>query len=222
VTETSPDATRARNLKAFDGAFGRMYSFEMDRPLVARVVGRLLWGGDVRPFYEGVEEVGRLPDGVVVVDAPCGSGVAFSQLSPAQRVRYVALDLSVVMLDRARARAKERELDQVDFIEGDAEQIPVEDDSVDLFMSWWGLHCLPDPEGGVREIARCLKPGGRAIGAMICSGHSLRQRLLVKPARGAFGPTGTSHDLARWFDAAGMPNPRIDVSGTFAYFEASA
>jgi SAM-dependent methyltransferase len=147
VTDTSPDATRARNLKAFDGAFGRMYSFEMDRPLLARVVGRLLWGGDVRPFYEGVEEVGRLPDGVVVVDAPCGSGVAFSQLSPAQRMRYVALDLSPAMLDRARARAKERELDQVEFIEGDAEQIPVEDDSVDLFMSWWASTACRTPSG---------------------------------------------------------------------------
>jgi hypothetical protein len=57
---------------------------------------------------------------------------------------------------------------------------------------------------------------------MICSGHSLRQRLLVKPSRGAFGPTGMSHDLARWLDEAGLPNPRIDVSGTFAYFEATA
>lgn len=222
MTDTSPDATRARNLKAFDGAFGRAYSFEMDRPLLARVVGRILWGGDVRPFYEGVEEVSRLPDGVVVVDAPCGSGIAFSQLSPERRLRYIALDLSPVMLGRAKERAKKLELGQVEFIEGDAEQIPLEDNSVDLFMSWWGLHCLPDPERGVREIARCLKPGGRAAGAMICSGRSLRQRALVKPRRGAFGPTGTSHDLARWFDRAGLPNPRIDLSGTFAFFEATA
>jgi SAM-dependent methyltransferase len=222
VTDKSADATRARNRRAFDGAFGRMYSFEMDRPLLARLVGRVLWGGDVRPFYEGIEEVSRLPDGVVVADAPCGSGIAFSQLSPGQRLRYLALDLSPVMLARARARAMELALDQVEFIEGDAEQIPLEDGSVDMFMSWWGLHCLPDPERGVHEIARCLKPGGRAIGAMICSGRSLRQRLLVKPRRGAFGPTGTSHDLARWLDEAGLPNPRIDVSGTFAYFEATA
>jgi SAM-dependent methyltransferase len=133
----------------------------------------------------------------------------------------VALDLSPVMLDRARARAKGRGLEQIEFVEGDAERLPLEDSSVDLFMSWWGLHCLPDPERGVREIARCLKPGGRAIGAMICSGHSLRQRLVVKPRRGAFGPTGTSHDLARWLDGAGLADPRIDVSGTFAYFEAT-
>jgi SAM-dependent methyltransferase len=221
VTDNSPDATRAASRRAFDGAFGRMYSFEMDRPPLARVVGRVLWGGDVRPSHEGIEEVGGLPDGVVVIDAPCGSGIAFSQLSPTQRLRYVALGLSPVMLDRARAP---RDSSSTKSTSSRATPSRFQSSPAAPMCScrWWGLHCLLDPEHGVREIARCLKPGGRAIGAMICSGHKLRQRVFVKPRRGALGLTGTSHDLARWLDEGGLPNPRIDVSGTFAYFEAAA
>ena len=69
--------------------------------------GRLaLWGGDAKPFYESIRAIGELPEGAVVVDAPCGAGVAFAALSPRQRLRYLALDLSPLMLERARQRAR--------------------------------------------------------------------------------------------------------------------
>ena len=50
-----------------------------------------MWGGDAKPYYESMRLVGELPAGAVVVDAPCGAGVAFPALSARQKVRYVAL-----------------------------------------------------------------------------------------------------------------------------------
>jgi ubiquinone/menaquinone biosynthesis C-methylase UbiE len=126
------------------------------------------------------------------------------------------------MLERARLRARSLGLNQIEFVEGDAERMPFEDGSVDLFLSYWGLHCMPHPDLAIREIARCLRPDGRLIGAMICRGPSLRQRLFLKPGRGAFGPGGTVDDLTHWFAAAGLSQSRLNISGAFAFFEASA
>jgi SAM-dependent methyltransferase len=206
----------------FDGAVGHAYSYMMDRPWLGRAVGMALWGGDSQPFYDSLRAIRELPEGSVVVDAPCGGGVAFAALSPRQRIRYVALDLSPLMLERAHQRALILGLNQIEFIEGDAERIPLADASADLFLSYWGLHCLPHPEAAVREMARCLRRGGRVVGAMICRGPGLRQRFFMRPENSAFGPSGTVDDLARWIDLAGLTRRRIEVSGAFAFFEASA
>jgi SAM-dependent methyltransferase len=222
VTNVPDNEIQARNRASFDGAFGRAYSYWMERPWLGNAIGVALWGGDAKPFYESMRTIGELPEGAVVVDAPCGAGVAFAALSQRQRLRYLALDLSPLMLERARRRARALGLEQIEFVEGDAERIPLENGSVDLFLSYWGLHCMPHPEAAVREAARCLRRGGRVIGAMICRGPSLRQRLFMRPGTGAFGPGGTVDDLARWIAAAGLTQTRLEVSGAFAYFEASA
>jgi SAM-dependent methyltransferase len=222
VTDPSAEALRERNRATFGRLPGGLYSFYIQRPRLARVVGALLWGGNTAPFYDRLSVVRELPPSALVVDAPCGAGVAFAGLSPDQDLRYLALDISEGMLGRAANRARALGLGQVELVGGDVERIPVEDASVDLFLSWWGLHCVPDPEGALREAARCLKPGGRLVGAMICSGPRLRQRLLVRPNTGLFGPTGTPDDLAAWLERAGLTRTRLDASGPFAYFEASA
>ena len=216
------DQTRTRNRAMFDGAFGRAYSYMMERPWMGRAIGMALWGGDSKPFYDSMRAIGRLPEGSVVADAPCGAGVAFEALLPRQRIRYLALDLSPLMLERARQRARTIDLTQIEFIEGDAERMPLANGSVDLFLSYWGLHCMPHPDAAVREIARCLRRDGRVIGAMICRGPSLRQRWFMRPENSAFGPAGTVDDLTRWIDAAGLTRKRLEVSGAFAFFEASA
>ena len=45
------DETRTRNRAMFDGAFGRAYSYMMERPWMGRAIGMALWGGDSQPFY---------------------------------------------------------------------------------------------------------------------------------------------------------------------------
>jgi len=211
-------ALRQANRRLFDGPYGSVYSFYIERPYLARVGAAAIWGGDVRPTYELLRAVGELPDGSTVVDAPCGGGIGFRSLSPGQRLRYLAVDISPAQVERARRKA--HGLDQVEAFVGDAEKLEVADESVDLFISMWGLHCLPHPDQAVREAARCLRPGGRLIGAMICTGNGMRQRLLVRPGTGVFGPAGSSADLAGWLTQAGLTAHRLEVSGPFAYFDA--
>lgn len=179
-----------------------------------------MWGADTRPFYASMRAIGEVRDGGLIVDAPCGAGVALRGLRPGQCVRYVALDLSSRMLERARGRAVQLGLGQIEFVMGDAQSVPVEEGTVDLFLSYWGLHCFPNPALAVAEVARSVCPGGRVVGAMITRGHSVRHRLLVHPGRGGFGPGGTVDELRRWLDDAGLQDMTVETSGLFAYFQA--
>jgi SAM-dependent methyltransferase len=214
------DSTRGRNRAIFDGPFGRVYGFYMERERLSRLIAALVWGGDIRPFYASMRAIGETPHGGVIVDAPCGTGVAFRGLRPEQRVRYVALDLSPAMLELARHRASALGLAHIEFLEGDAESLPIEDASVDLFLSYFGLHCMPSPTRAVAETARVLRPGGRLVGGMITRGRTLRHRLLVHPGRGAFGPGGTGAALREWLTSAGLRDVTVKNTGLLAYFDA--
>jgi len=210
-----------RNYALFGGPFGPVYSFYMEHEPVSRLIARVVWGADIGPFYTSMRVIDEVPRGGVIIDAPCGAGVAFRALRPEQDVRYLAVDLSPAMLRRARSRARKRGLPQIEFIEADAGAVPVADAAADLFLSYFGLHCFHDPAAAVREIGRCLRPGGRVLGGAIVSGPSLRQKVLVRPRRGAFGPVGTAEDVAQWLQDAGIHHVTVDCEGAFVYFSGS-
>jgi SAM-dependent methyltransferase len=214
------DNARERNRALFDGAFGGLYSFYIERERLCRLIAALVWGADSRPFYASMRSIGEVRRDGLIVDAPCGAGVAFRGLRPDQRVRYVALDLSPRMLALAHRRATDQGLGQIEFVQGDAQVIPVEEGSVDLFLTYWGLHCFPDPARAVAETARCLCRGGRVVGTMITRDHTARHRLLVRPGVGGFGPAGTADDLRRWLGDARLQDVTVETSGLFAYFQA--
>jgi ubiquinone/menaquinone biosynthesis C-methylase UbiE len=205
----------------YDSLFGKTYSAYMERPGINRVVAGLLWGGSTRTYYESMAAVGEAPPGGTIVDCPCGAGPAFRALEPGAEVRYVAADLSPAMLGRARARAEKRGLSEVEFVEAKAEELPLETDSADLFLCYWGIHVFPDPQAAVAEIARVLKPGGRLVGACFVRGNSLRQRLTLRPNTTDFGPMCTEPELLGWLAQAGMPRVDSSRSGLFMFFEAT-
>jgi hypothetical protein len=56
---------------------------------------------------------------------------------------------------------------------------------------------------------------------MIARGPTIRQRLLVRPETGGFGPGGRVADLRRWLDSAGLKPGRVEESGCFVFFSAT-
>jgi SAM-dependent methyltransferase len=200
---------------------GAAYSAYMERPRWSRIVGRLLWGGNTAAYYESMSAVGEVPEGATIVDCPCGAGPAFRALEPGREVRYLAADLSPAMLSRAGARAGKRGLDRIEFVETKAEDLPLDPASADLFLSFWGLHCVPDPRAAIAEIGRVLKPGGRLVGAAFVRGTSLRQRLMLRPHRGGFGPMCTDPELLGWLADSGLELTEKGRSGLYMFFEAT-
>jgi len=67
----------------------------------------------------------------------------------------------VQMLAKARAAAAEMRLEQVEFVEGEAEQLPFPDDSFDVVISNGVIDLIPDKEAVFAQLFRVLAPGGR-------------------------------------------------------------
>ncbi len=65
------------------------------------------------------------------------------------------------MLEKAQAGALEAGLSNIDFREGLAEALPVENESVDVVISNGVINLCPDKMAAMQEIHRVLKPGGR-------------------------------------------------------------
>jgi ubiquinone/menaquinone biosynthesis C-methylase UbiE len=95
------------------------------------------------------------------VDLACGTGalaVAFSR-----HVRWImGLDLTPAMLAVAQRAAREANARNIAFALGNAQDIPFPDASLDLALSSYALHHVPEPGRVIGEMSRVLKRGGRA------------------------------------------------------------
>jgi ubiquinone/menaquinone biosynthesis C-methylase UbiE len=201
--------------------FGVAYSAYMERPRLCRLIGRLVWGGDSKAYYESMRAIGEVAAGGTVVDCPCGAGPALRAMPPGSAVRYIAADLSPSMLGRARERATARGL-AVEFLEANATDLPLPSASANLFLSYWGLHCFDEPAAALAEAARLLKPGGRLFGCCFVFGRDgWRQRLLVRPSSTGFGrQIGTQPEVEAWLAEAGFEAMSSQRSGPMFFFEA--
>jgi ubiquinone/menaquinone biosynthesis C-methylase UbiE len=105
-----------------------------------------------------VERVGAGP-GEHLLDVATGSGnVAIPAALAGASV--TGLDLTPELLEVARRRGSETGVD-VRWIEGDAEELPFEDDSFDLITSAFGVIFAPRHEQAAGELARVARPGAR-------------------------------------------------------------
>ena len=201
------------------GPFGALYDLYIERPWLVRSIGHAVWGIDASVLYESMEPISRVAKGATILDVPCGGGVAFRALRPDQDVRYIAADLSMKMLTRAARRARKRSLSQIELVVADMTALPFADAEADLFLSYSGLHMVDDPERVVKEIARCLKPGGRVIGTTFLSDGSKRARRLFEIGSRHGHPVPPSREnLLRWLASGGLAEPAIGPQLGFAAF----
>ncbi len=118
------------------------------------------FAGTGNPF-----SLGPVDEGEVVLDVGCGAG--FDALIAAMKVgaggHVIGVDMTPEMLEKARHNAASLELGNAEFQEGLAEDLPVEDDSVDVVISNGVINLCPDKEAVYRELYRVLKPGGRLM-----------------------------------------------------------
>ena len=94
-----------------------------------------------------------------MLDVATGSGNA--ALAVARRgCEVVGVDYVPALLERGRLRAKAEHLD-VEFVEGDAENLPFPDASFDAVVSVYGVMFTPNQRRAAAELARVCRPGGR-------------------------------------------------------------
>ncbi len=104
-----------------------------------------------------------LRPGEVVLDIGSGGGLdaflAAGRVGPTGRV--IGVDMTSAMLERARASAERGGISNVEFRQGYAEELPVEDGTVDVIISNCVINLTEDKGLVFREAFRALKPGGR-------------------------------------------------------------
>jgi ubiquinone/menaquinone biosynthesis C-methylase UbiE len=112
------------------------------------------------PIQKGSFEALELKPGDRLLDVGCGTGAA-SRRAAAVAGSVVGADLSSEMLKEARQLA--RGIDNVTFVQADAEALPLEDASFTAILCTNSFHHYPNPAAAIGEMARVLAPGGRLL-----------------------------------------------------------
>jgi SAM-dependent methyltransferase len=155
---------------------------------------RAMWAaGDYAAFAPVVAEVGErlvarvgVRRGDDVLDVACGTGnVAVPAAVAGGRVTGV--DITPEHFPAGRARAATAGV-SIDWVEGDAEALPFEDDAFDVVLSSFGVMFAPRHDAAAAELTRVLRPGGRL-------------------ALAAFTPDGAGGDFFRTVGALAPPPP---------------
>jgi ubiquinone/menaquinone biosynthesis C-methylase UbiE len=98
----------------------------------------------------------------LVLDVGCGGGHVTAAVAPASRA-VVACDLTPAMLAQVEQLCIERGLGNVRTQQADVEALPFDDHSFDLVVSRYSAHHWPNPQQGVAECLRVLRPGGTML-----------------------------------------------------------
>jgi arsenite methyltransferase len=143
-------------------------------------------GTDADPITKDLyssSQVSGLPQEALQASLGCGNPTALAQLNPGETVldlgsgggidvllsarrvgptgKAYGLDMTEDMLALARENQKKAGVDNVEFLKGEMENIPLSDNSVDVIISNCVINLSADKDSVLREAFRVLKPGGR-------------------------------------------------------------
>ncbi len=137
----------------------------MDDAATYDLGSRLLFG----PLFARIaaDVAAAVPGGASVLEVGCGPGHLSVRMARDHDLRVTASDLDPAMVERAR-RSVERSFEAADpgrpvLVQADVAALPFEDGMFDAVVSTFSMHHWADPDAGLAEIHRVLRPGGRAL-----------------------------------------------------------
>ncbi|HMA04232.1 MAG: arsenite methyltransferase [Gemmatimonas sp.] len=191
-------------------------------------------------------EIDELPEAAVLASLGCGNPTALAELAPgevvldlgsgggidvllsARRVgptgKAYGLDMTDSMLELARRNQKEAGVENVEFLKGEIESIPLPDASVDVIISNCVINLSGDKRRVLSEAFRVLKPGGRfAVSDVVVRGEvpaAVRQsmELWVGCIAGALEES----EFARLLEEVGFENPTFEPTRFYEAKDAAA
>lgn len=107
-------------------------------------------------------EFAKIKQGDTVIDLGSGAGndCFIARKLTGEGGKVIGIDFTTAMIDKARLNAEKLALNNVEFRQGDIEQIPVTANIADVVVSNCVLNLVPNKQNVIKEIYRILKPGG--------------------------------------------------------------
>ncbi|MCL4472684.1 MAG: class I SAM-dependent methyltransferase [Actinobacteria bacterium] len=180
------------------------------------------WIGGEIGFRCGIVEAADVRPGQHVLDVACGTGTLLALLAACTGPdgRAVGIDMSEQMLEMGRQKVK---MSQVEFIQGNAEALPFEDESFDRATASLAIHEMnrQGRANALAEMHRVLKPGGLAVLADMRRPDTLSTKLGMRFVRMFETDTLTdmwSHGLYREVMEAGFWGVTRHIAGR-GFFE---
>jgi SAM-dependent methyltransferase len=164
--------------------------------------------------------IDSLRPGDVVVDLGSGAGMdaflAARQVGPTGRV--IGVDMTDAMLEKARENARKTGVTNVEFRKGRIENLPIEDESVDVIISNCVINLSPEKDEVYREAYRVLRPGGRLMVSDIVLERPLAPEIVrsVDAYVGCVGGASLRADYLATIRRAGFSKVEIQSEGRFA------
>jgi SAM-dependent methyltransferase len=216
---------------------------------LARAVrdGRYVVDCDPQAFADGYfgsiayDDTVQLPDGAIRASLGCGNPVAVADLRPGETVldlgsgggidvllsarrvgptgKAFGVDATSEMIELARTHAAEAGVENVEFLLGRIEDLPLADAHVDVVISNCVINLSTDKARVIAEAYRVLRPGGRFGVSDVIAAESLDpvQRAAAEQQAGCVVGTLTDREYRDLLEAAGFTNihitPTMDAGG---------
>ncbi len=186
------------------------------------------------------QEKGELPETAVQASLGCGNPTALAELRPgeivldlgsgggidvflsARRVspggKAYGLDMTDEMLTLAHENQKKAGIDNVEFLKGEIENIPLPENSVDVIISNCVINLSADKDRVLREAFRVLKPGGRlAVSDVVTKGElALDVRKSVLLWAGCIAGALEENEYRQKLAVAGFGNIEVEPTRIFS------
>lgn len=171
-------------------------------------------------------DLAEIREGETVLDLGSGSGMdsflAAGKVGPTGRV--IGIDMTDAQREKAERLRDTAGFPQVEFRKGYLEEIPLENDSVDVVISNGVINLCPEKDRVFSEVARVLRPGGRLAIADIVTEQQLPESVVCNSSLWAacIGGAAQQDSYREKIGAAGLRVVRVDENPEYQFLSRSA
>lgn len=169
------------------------------------------WDSMRRDFYDEAVisrllNTGLLSSNMTLVDLGAGDGYLSRAVSSLVE-KVIAIDISGEMLKELKKKAVQDKLTNIQTLESDGCDMPLEEESVHLICTNMFLHHIEEPILAIREMYRVLKPGGRAFVADMKEHGNVEFKDKMHDVWQGF----SQDEVREWFIKCGFKNIQLDT-----------